>query len=156
MTSQNTKWLIAAAKKFAALKPDNLFLAAIVASIEAGVVVPSILKTALTAAGFKVVTDHAEHAKHGLRVMANKSRVHVIGPIGVHPDHAMSGGRAASGELIAPTDGTERGLIAAGLADDEADALLHAALGFVRECQHAEDRAAGLPKQNFGVGNLKG
>lgn len=136
MQSGNTKWMIAAAGRFAEVMPDNPFLKAVAESIEAGIVVPSILKAKLEAAGFKVSADDEDHKKHGYRVLANNYRVHVVGPANVHPDHASE----------------ERTLIAAGVSDSEADALLHAALGFLRECQHAEDRAAGLPKRTFGLG----
>ena len=84
-----------------------------------------------------VIADDADHKRHGFRPLPNNYRVHVVGPANAHPDHT----------------GEARTLIAAGVAPDEADALLHAALGFLRECQHAEDRAAGLPKRVFGLGS---
>lgn len=137
MQSKNMKWLVANAPKFAAASPDNPFLKAVAESIEVGIVVPSILKAKLLESGFAVVADDAEHKKYGYRVLPNNYRVHVIGPLNVHPDHSDE----------------NRGLIAAGMAPSEASALVHAALGFVRECVHAEDRAAGKPKRTFGLGD---
>lgn len=137
MQKANTEWMVAAARRFNGAMPDNPFILAICGSIEVGIVVPSHLKAKLEAAGFSVIADDEDHAKHGFRRLPNSYRVHVIGPANVHPDHS----------------GEARTLIAAGVAPDEADALLHAALGFLRECQHAEDRAAGLPKRTFGLGN---
>lgn len=133
MQAKNTEWMVAAAKRFA----GNAFADAVCESIEVGMVVPSILKAKLEARGYSVIADAADHKKHGYRQLQNSARVHVIGPASVHPDHT----------------GEHRTLIAAGVAPDEADALLHAALGFLRECQHAADRDAGLPKRTFGLGD---
>ena len=137
MQAKNTEWMVAAARRFNAATPGNPFIAAVCESIEVGVVVPSILKAKLEAAGFSVIADDEDHKRHGFRPLPNNYRVHVVGPANVHPDHT----------------GESRTLIAAGVAPDEADALLHAALGFLRECQHAEDRAAGRPKRVFGLGS---
>lgn len=139
MQAKNMEWLVKNAPRFAAASPDNPFLKSVAESIEASIVVPSILKAKLLAAGFKVSADDEDHAKYGFRVLKNLYRVHVVGPANLHPERA--------------NEGEARTLIAAGASDSEADALLHAALGFVRECEIRAAKDAGKAAPQFGIGD---
>lgn len=76
-------------------------------AIEVGVVVPSLLRANLKEAGYVVDADQDSHAKDGYRRFKNLTRVLV-------------------------RDGTGN-VVAMGASSDEADALLHACLGYLRE-----------------------
>lgn len=176
MQVANTQWLVKRTPHFAKAQPHNPVLKAILDACEAGIVVPSILKANLAAIpDVSIVTDDAEHASFGYRKLVNCWRVLVWGPAKYHPDFDVSKtdeqteppGGTATGErrtLLAagvhrfPESDLKR-MAEAGLTDEQIDrdsqreGLLLAALGYVRECQHAEDRAAGLPKRTFGLGS---
>lgn len=104
MQTGNLAYLIDAATDERQTDP---FAAAVAASIEVGVVVPSILRSQLKAAGFRVVEDVAALAEYGFASLATLERVVV-------------------------TDGAG-GIVAMGAAGDHAEAILHAALGWFRE-----------------------
>jgi hypothetical protein len=119
------------------------------------------LREGLLAAGYKVSFDDADHAKYGYRVLKNGYRCAVVGPANHHPDHPKALFDrvliAAATFQFPPPD--LEAMAKKGLSEEKIDqmsecgALLHAALGFLRECQHAEDRAAGLGKRVFGLGS---
>jgi hypothetical protein len=119
----------------------------------------STLREKLLAAGYKVSFDDADHAKYGYRVLKNGYRCAVVGPACHHPDHTGEDRVliAAATFQFPPPD--LEAMAKKGLSEAKIDqlsqggALLHAALGFLRECQHAEDRAAGLGKRRFGLGS---
>lgn len=167
MQAKNTEWMVAAASRFAAASPSNPFLRAVADSIEVGIVVPSILKAKLEAAGFSVIFDIADHAKHGFRELKNKARVAIVGLAKWHPEWPLAGDEgerrtqvagAAHGKLI-PAEPIDPDAILCPIqgwvkqVPDEQGAILHAVNGYLRECQHAEDRKAGLPKRVFGLGS---
>lgn len=106
MQSNNLNWLIEQVSSDERDKKDK-FLAAIADSIEVGVVVPSILRRNLTDAGFAIVEDKASMSEYGFASLATLERV-----------------------LITDSKGA---LVAMGAAGDPSEALLHAALGYVRE-----------------------
>lgn len=91
------------------------FADAVAASIEVGVVVPSILRRELEARDFKVVEDDAALAEFGINSMNTLKRSVVV-----------------DGDVI----------VAMGAAGDHAEALLHAALGWFREHPTAESEPA--------------
>lgn len=76
-------------------------------AIEVGVVVPSILRSNLEAAGYTVKEDEAALAEYGFASMKTLKRV-----------------------LVTDEDGE---LVAMGAAGDHGEAILHAMLGYFRE-----------------------
>lgn len=136
MFSQNIKQLIDFAKKHKGPIPE-----AVVKSIEVGVVVPSILKANLEAAGLIVDDEHDSHAKQGYCKLDKLVRVHVHGDAKLHPE--------------CPANHTDPNcLIAAGTAADKGDALLHACLGFLRECEIKAAKDKGEKPQEYGLGTV--
>lgn len=103
MQSKNAEYLIEAAKSHA-----DPIAAIVQKATEVGVVVPSILRRELEAAGFKINEDEEEHkTKYGYRKFENLYRVLV---------HDKAGN-----------------IIAMGASDSSASALSHAILGYIRE-----------------------
>jgi hypothetical protein len=80
---------------------------AVRAAIEVGVVVPSVLRTQLTDAGYNVVDDQARLSEYGFASTKVLDRV-----------------------LVTDSEGT---IVAMGAAGDHDEALLHAMLGWFRE-----------------------
>jgi len=103
MRNHNLEYTIHAAATY---KADPIAAAAVKAT-EVGVVVPSLFRNALVAAGFTVVDDDDEHAKSGYRKLDNKYRCTIRNKGGVDVAHAISG--------------------------DATDALLHALHGYLIE-----------------------
>lgn len=95
-------------------------------AVEVGVVVPSILRSNLEAAGYIVKSDHASLAEYGFRSTKTLARVLVV-------------------------DGKNT-IVAMGAAGDHAEALLAAMLGWFREnpLEGAE------PPAGFGVAPVQG
>jgi hypothetical protein len=104
MQSNNLAFVIDQAQDDRQTHPIAL---AVRASIEVGVVVPSILRVKLAEAGFAVVEDDASLADYGFKSTKHLRRV-----------------------LVNDGDGQ---LVAMGASADHADALLHAMLGWFRE-----------------------
>jgi hypothetical protein len=88
-------------------RQDDPFGAAVAASVEVGMIIPSILRTRLQTAGFTVVEDKAALAEYGIASTAVLSRVVVRDSVG--------------------------DIVAMGAADGSDEALLAATLGWFRE-----------------------
>jgi hypothetical protein len=108
MRSFNMQYLTLAA----VTHKNDPIAAAVVACSEVGVVVPSLLRKALTDAGYAIVADDAEHAKDGFRELPNNCRCQLKDKTGAAVAH--------------------------GVAADSASALLHAVLGYVAELDGAQ------------------
>jgi hypothetical protein len=93
---------------------------------EVGVVVPSILRKNLQAAGFAIEEFELKHLK-GIRVFSGKSKW----PNPTNLTSTALGDDHGKVETASEFNGEE--LVAQGLSFDFADALLHALLGYVRE-----------------------
>lgn len=87
-------------------RPVDPIATAVAASIEVGVVVPSVLRSKLASAGFKIVEDIAKLADYGFASLASLKRV------------------------LVTQDGA---IVAMGAAGDHGEALLHSMLGYFRE-----------------------
>lgn len=109
MQTKNMAYLISKSKEIAALKdlPQDPFIAAINVATEVGVVVPSLFKAALKKNGFFVNEDEDSHKELGYRKFENLYRVLI---------------QTASGNIVAM-----------GASSDTGEAIVHAALGYVRE-----------------------
>lgn len=103
MRTENTKYLQHAAKTY----PNDPIALAVRNATEIGIVVPSILRRELEAAGFTIVELNEDHAKEGFRELQNSKRVVI-------------------------KDG-EFAMIAHGISDSVPDALLTATLGYIAE-----------------------
>lgn len=103
MRSANLEYVIAQAQDSGQKDP---FGKAVAASIEVGVVVPSILRENLAAAGYEVVDDVAAMSDYGFATLSTLKRV-IVNKKGV--------------------------MVAMGASGDVGDALLHAVLGYFRE-----------------------
>ncbi len=113
MRTVNTEFVIAQAQHDD--HADDAFSQAVKDSIEVGVVVPSILRKNLEAAGFKVVSDDASLSDYGFASTKVLKRV-----------------------VIFDKGGT---IVAMGAAGDAGEAIVHAALGYMRENKVGEDEA---------------
>jgi hypothetical protein len=117
MQSKNLEFVIAQAQDERQKHPLAL---AVAAAIEVGVVVPSILRSKLKGAGFKVVEDATTPAEYGFGTLAVLKRT-----------------------LVEAKDGK---LLAMGAAGTQDEALLHAMLGWFRENALPESEVPeGLP-----------
>lgn len=88
-------------------RQDSPIGKAVASSVEVGIVVPSVLRSRLKAAGFKVTDDEATATKLGFAKLAYLTRVLVVDKKGA--------------------------IVAMGASSDADDALLHAMLGWFRE-----------------------
>lgn len=104
MQSKNLEFVIAQATD---KRQKSDFGKAVAASVEVGVVVPSIFRAKLADAGFSVIEDVAAQAEYGFATMNFLKRTLIEDKKGV--------------------------IIAMGASSDYDDALLHAALGWFRE-----------------------
>lgn len=99
---------------------DRKFAKAAAEAIEVGILVPSIFRANLEAAGYKVVEDETSLKSYGFAVMGTLKRT-----------------------LVTDKDGT---IVAMGAAGDHKEALAHAALGWFREHARPESEVPeGLP-----------
>lgn len=108
MQTANMEFVLAAAARADEYQgADRKFAQAAADSVEVGVLVPSIFKANLTAAGFGVVEDVAALSEYGFASLGTLKRV-----------------------IVADKSGA---IIAMGAAGDHKEALAHAALGWFRE-----------------------
>ncbi len=116
MQTDNLTFVIAQARDD---RQEAAIALAVRGAVEVGVVVPSILRSRLKAAGFTLVADEAALADYGFRSTSHLQRV-----------------------IVSDKAGT---IVAMGAAGDHDEALLHAMLGWFRENPLPEsDVPAGL------------
>ena len=118
MRQTNMEYLVHAAKshKEAKFGGEDKFVNAVVKSTELGLVIPSLLRANLEEAGFEVITDETKEGQKRQEMMGYK-------PLDFLTDVVVA----------KKVNRHESVLIAYGAAGDVQEAIIHAALGYVRE-----------------------
>ena len=140
MRSVNMEYLIHATRSHHTAKfgGKDKFIEAIQASIEVGIVVPSLLRKNLIEAGYEVYTDETEKGRKKQTELGFPQQDFLTDVAIVQPDAKKrdENGIEYRGPLV----------VAYGAAGDVSEAIAHAALGYVRE-RDIEHFGKQLPNQ---------